>query len=180
MSDAKIVLVSFDAAAKSIVRAMDKADKAYVKATGEVNRVMQAYVDAWFIANGKDEKSVKTMGKAIRESQAVIDLVAMGACEKKTFTEYAQSAMRALHYGVPFAADLKNNPDMGLPWGKAGKGSEAAKSGKVTSTTRTDADKTLSKALAQYRALGLTEFAAGILDLALESLDGFKETMLDK
>jgi hypothetical protein len=54
------------------------------------------------------------------------------------------------------------------------------KAGPVTSTTREAADKTLSKALAQYRALGLTEFAAGVLDLAIESLDGFKETVLDK
>ena len=180
MSDTKLIPVSFDAAATAIVRTMDKADRAYAKATGEVNRIMQRYVDAWFIANGKDEKSVKAMGKAMRESQAVIDLVAMGACEKKTFTEYAQSAMRALHYGVPFSADLKNNPEMGLPWGKANKGSSSTASGKVVSTSRTDLDKTISKALAQARALGLTEFAADMLDLTIDSLEGFKETVLDK
>lgn len=181
MSDFKLIPVSFDAAAVSIIKTLDKADKAYTKATADVARVMQGFIDAWFIANGKTEPSVKAMGAAIRDSQAVIDLVAQGACEKKTFTEYAQSAMRALHYGVPFGADLKNNPEMGLPWGKAGKaGKASAKSGKVTSTTRAEADKTLSKALAQYRALGLTEFAAGLLDLAIESLDEFKETVLDK
>jgi hypothetical protein len=180
MSDTKLIPVSFDTAAKAIVRTMNKADRAYAKATGEVNRIMQGYVDSWFIANGKDEKSVKAMGKAMRESQAVVDLVAMGACEKKTFTEYAQSAMRALHYGVPFSADLKNNPEMGLPWGKAGKGSSATSSGKVVSTSRTDLDKTISKALAQARALGLTEFAADMLDLTIDSLEGFKETVLDK
>jgi hypothetical protein len=37
-------------------------------------------------------------------------------------------------------------------------------------------DKTLSKAIAQARMLGLTEFAAQVLDVAIESLDGFKET----
>ena len=172
--------VSFNADALAIVKAIDKGTKAYVKATAEVARIMQAYIDRWFIANGKSEQSVKAMGAAIRDSQAVVDLVASGAIEKKTFTEYAQGAMRALHYGVPFAADLKNNPDMALPWGKAGKGTSTTKAGRVTSTTRADADKTLSKALAQYRALGLTEFAADLLDLALESLDGFKETTLDK
>lgn len=180
MSVQTIVPVSFDTAALAILKAYDKADKAYIKATAEVQRIMQGFIDAWFIANGKAEPSVKAMGKAIRDSQAVVDLVAQGACEKKTFTEYAQSAMRALHYGIPFTADLKNDSEKGLPWGKAGKGSATAKSGKVTSTTRDDADKTLSKALAQYRSLGLTEFAAGILDLAIESLDGFKETVLDK
>ena len=183
MSATKIELtpVSFNADAMAIVKAMDKADRAYSKATAEVARIMQAYIDKWFISNGKSEQSVKAMGAAIRDSQTVIDLVATGAVLKKTFTEYAQGAMRALHYGVPFAADLKNNPDMALPWGKAGKATPSTgKAGKVTSTTRTDADKTLSKALAQYRALGLTEFAAEILDLALDSLDGFKETVLAK
>ena len=180
MTTQSIVSVSFDNNARNIGKAYSGFDKAFGKLTAIVNREMQSFIDQWFISNGKGEQSVKAMGKAIRESQVVLDLVATGAMEKKTFTEYAQGAMRALHYGVPFAADLKNNPDMALPWGKAGKGGATAKSGKVTSTTREDADKTLSKALAQYRALGLTEFAAGILDLALDSLDGFKETVLDK
>ena len=179
---AKIELspVSFNDRARAIGKAFAGFDRAHGKLTATVAREMQAYIDQWFITNGKSEQSVKAMGQAIRDSQVVVDLVATGAMEKKTFTEYAQGAMRALHYGVPFAADLKNNPDMALPWGKAGKGGATAKSGKVSTTTRADADKTLSKALAQYRALGLTEFAASILDLALDSLDGFKETIMDK
>jgi hypothetical protein len=172
-----ITVVSFDTAAVGILKTIDKADKAYSKATAEVARIMQGYIDAWLLANGRTEPSVKAMGKAIRESQAVIDLVAKGACEKKTFTEYAQSAMRALHWNVPFQADLKNKPEFALPGSKASTPANQ-KAGKVTVTTRADADKTLSKAMAQYRALGLTEFAADILDVALESLDGFKETVL--
>ena len=180
MSNLTIVPVSFDSRAAVIGKGFKSFDSAFGKLTAIVNREMQGFVDQWFVTNGKAEESIKAMGKAIRESQVVLDLVATGAMEKKTFTEYAQSAMRALHYGVPFTADLKNNADMGLPWGKAGKGTGSKPSGKVTTTTRADADKTLSKALAQYRALGLTEFAAGLLDLALESLDGFKETINDK
>ena len=49
----------------------------------------------------------------------------------------------------------------------------------VTKIDRAELDKTLSKALAQCRALGLSELAADILDLALERLDGFKETVLN-
>lgn len=177
----KIIPVSFDSNAAAIGKGFKSFDAAQEKLTAVVNREMQAFIDQWFITNGKGEAAVKAMGAAIRDSQVVIDLAATGAIEKKTFTEYAQGAMRALHYGVPFAADLKNNPDMALPWGKAGKGgATAAKSGKVTSTSRADLDKTLSKALAQARALGLTEFAADVLDLCLDSLDGFKETVLDK
>jgi hypothetical protein len=182
MASTKLELtpVSFNADAMAIVRALDKGTKAYIKATGEVARIMQQYIDKWFIANGNTEQSVKAMGSAIRDSQAVIDLVATGAIEKKTFTEYAQGAMRALHYGVPFAADLKNNPDMALPWGKAKTGGGNKPSGTVISTSRADLDKTISKALAQARALGLMDFAADVLDLCLDSLDGFKETVLSK
>jgi hypothetical protein len=177
-----ITIVSFDSRAQAIAKGFKSFDTAYGKLTSIVNREMQGFIDAWFVANGKDEPSVKAMGKAIRESQTVLDLVATGAMEKKTFTEYAQSAMRALHFGVPFSADLKNNPDKGLPWGKAGKGGDTTgKSGKVTSTTREDADKTLSKAIAQYRAIGCAVFAAELVDLAMDSLaGGFTETVLGK
>jgi hypothetical protein len=179
MANAKIVPVSFDKTAKAVLVTLESADKAYAKATAKVASLMQQYVDAWFLSNGREPASVKAMGKAIRESQAVVDLVAKGACAKKTFTEYAQSAMRALHWNVPFEASLKNKPELIIPGGKT-KSSDVGKAGPVTSTTREAADKTLSKALAQYRALGLTEFAANLLDVALDSLDGFKETVLDK
>jgi hypothetical protein len=179
MTASKITLVSFDKTAKAVLLSIESSDKAYAKATAKVAMQFQQYIDAWFIANGREPSSVKAMGKAIRESQAVIDLVAKGACERKTFTEYAQSAMRALHWDVPFEASLKNKPELALPDNKA-KTSDVGKAGPVISITRESADKTLSKALAQYRALGLTEFAANMLDLAIESLDNFKETVLDK
>lgn len=179
MPTSKITPVSFDKTAKSVLVAIESADKAYAKATAKVSMLMQQYVDTWFLANGREPASVKAMGKAIRESQAVIDLVAKGACEKKTFTEYAQSAMRALYWNVEFEASLKNKPEFALPDSKV-KTSDTGKAGPVISITRDAADKTLSKALAQYRALGLTLFAADLLDVAIESLEGFKETVLDK
>ena len=49
------------------------------------------------------------------------------------------------------------------------------KTGKVESTDRAALDKTLSKALKQARLLGLTEFAAVLLDHCVDSLDEFKE-----
>jgi hypothetical protein len=63
---------------------------------------------------------------------------------------------------------------MGLPWGGA-KGDKQSASGVVISTTREALDKTLCKALEQARALGLTEFAADMLDLCIDRLDNFKE-----
>lgn len=183
MEKTSITLVSFDNSARAIGKAYAGFDKSFSKLTATVNSAMQGFIDQWAVTNDKSEASVKAMGKAIRESQVVLDLVATGAMEKKTFTEYAQSAMRALHWGVPFSADLKNSPDMGLPWGKAGKGAgtgDSDKTGGVKSTSRADLDKTISKALAQARMLGLLEFAADLVDLATDSLDGFKETVLDK
>lgn len=181
-----IVNVPFEARAEAIVAgwaAYDKtAGKAMEKLTGIVNREIQAHVDAWVIAgNDRGQASCNALGKSIRDAQAFIDIAASGAMDKKTFTEYAQSAMRALHYNVPFAADLKNDAEKILPWSKAAGKTSAAKSGKVTVTTREEADKTLSKAIAQYRAIGCAMFAAELVDLAMDSLaGGFKETVLDK
>jgi hypothetical protein len=179
MAKATIVPVSFDKTALVIGKAQGKVDKVSALAASEIQKTMQQFIDKWFTYNGREKSSVVAMGKTVRESETVAALVASGVFEKKTFTEYAQSAMRALHWNVAFEASLKNNPEKSLPWGK-GKTSDVGKAGPVTSITRDAADKTLSKALAQYRALGLTEFAANLLDLAIESLDGFKETVLDK
>jgi len=181
-----VIVVPFDTRAETIVAgwaAYDKtAGKALEKLTSIVNREIQAHVDAWVIAgNDRGQASCNALGKSIRDAQAFIDIVATGAMDKKTFTEYAQSAMRALHWNMPFSADLKNDSSKILPWSKAAGKTSTAKAGKVTSTTREEADKTLSKAIAQYRAIGCVNFAAELVDLAMDSLaGGFKETVLDK
>ena len=169
-----ITLPSFDSHAKSILKGWKTFDKAQDKLSAVVCTTMQKFVDTWSVQVGKDEKACKALGKTIRESQVVIDAVATGQMEKRTFTEYAQSAMRALHYGVEFTPALKNDAEKILPFSK--KATPAtAKAGKVTSTTREELDKTISKAIAQARILGLSEFSASMVDLAVESLDGFKE-----
>jgi len=167
-------VIPFNSTASAIGNQFKAFDDASTKLMAFIGQTMQAYIDQWALVNDKDKASCNAMGKEIRECEAVQDLIALGAMEKKTFTEYAQSAMRALHWGVPFNAALKNDPAYALPWGKA-KPKDTTKAGKVTSTSREDLDKTLSKAIAQARMLGLTELAADILDVCLESLDGFKE-----
>ena len=174
-------IVPFSPMAKSIIGAYKTFDAASGKLTATVNREFQAYIDAWAIANDKGEASCKAMQKEIRECEAVLNIVASGAMEKKTFTEYAQSAARALHFGIAFEASLKNNDSYKLPWSKSnGAKSDPKVSGKVSSTSREELDKTISKALAQMRILGLIDLAADTLDLMLERLDGFKETVLNK
>lgn len=172
--------LSFDSFARDIVQGHKAFDKAQGKLSTIVDTTMQRFVDFVAVTSGRDEKACKALAKAIGDSQVVIDVVASGAMEKKTFTEYAQSAQRALHYNVPYAASLKNNKEMSLPWSKKGQAQGSPKAGIMTTTSRTELDKTLSKALAQARTLGLTEFAANILDLCIESLDGFTETVLTK
>lgn len=168
---------AFNAHAAAIVKAYGAFDRASSKFSAELSRTLNTYVDTCRVAQGigKDEASCKAVQKAIRESDAFVRAIADGLLESKTITEYAQGAARALHHGVEWTPRLKNDPAYALPWGKAGKGGGAGKAGAVTSTSREDLDKTLSKAIAQARMLGLTEFAAQVLDVAIESLDGFTE-----
>lgn len=172
-----VALPEFDASAKTIIKAHEALDTASAKTRDVVNYAMQSYIDKCAAAGlSKTEADVTRLGKMIRESQTVLDIVAVGAMEKKTFTEYAQSAMRAFFHGVPFSASLKNDKGMGLPWGGAKGGDKKPnKAGPSTETTRAALDKTLSKALEQARLLGLTEFAAEMLDLCIDRLDSFKE-----
>jgi hypothetical protein len=170
-----VVAPSFDAYAPNLVKAYEAFDKASNKLSTTVDVTISQYLDACTVAGvGKTEKEIKSIGAAIRDSQIVVDMVALGAFEKTTFTEYAQSAMRAYFYDVPFEQGLKNNPAFILPWSGA-KSNKAKTNGKVTTTTRVELDKTISKALEQARALGLLNFAAELVDLATESLDGFSE-----
>lgn len=174
----KTFILNFDQFATDIVKGYKAFDSAQTKLSELVEITMQQFVDHVAVNVGNDQKACEAMKKAIYDSQVVIDTVAQGIMEKKTFTEYAQSAMRALHFGVEFSPSLKNDETKKLPWSKKGSSSTSAKSGKVTNTSREELDKTLSKVLAQARILGLTEFAANVLDLAIDSLDGFKETVL--
>jgi len=181
MSVQKTVSISFDNYASAIIKGFEGFDQAQSSLSATIQTTMQQFVDHVSVTLGKDQKACEAMQKAIRDCQLVIDADASGFMKAKTFTEYAQSAARALHFGIPFETQLKQNAAYKLPWSKSGsaKGASTGKVGKVESTDRAALDKTLSKALAQARLLGLTEFAANVLDLALESLEGFKETVLD-
>lgn len=170
--------LNFDRFASEIVKGYKTFDKAQSKLSQTVATQMQQFVDHVAVTLGRDEKACKALQAAIRDSQIVIDADAAGYMNKKTFTEYAQSAARALHYNVPFEPTLKNNSEMKLPWGKSGNAQGSPKSGQVISTTHAEFHKTLCKALAQARALTLTGFAADMLDLCLDRLDGFEETVL--
>jgi len=136
---------------------------------------MQQFCDAWFISNGKTIESCKALGKTIRESKVVADIVASGAMVKKTWTEYAQSAMRAVYHGVAWEGKLKNNPDYALPGGKVSTPKDK-KAGDVSTTTLEGAHKTMQKAIAQYRLLNQSMLVAALLDSIQEFYPDFKES----
>jgi len=170
-----IVPISFDKSAKSIVSAYAAMDKAVGKTRDAIQVSMQQFCDTWLIANGKTIESVKALGKTIRESEIVVKVVASGAIDKKTFTEYAQSGMRAVFHGVAWEAGLKNNPEYALPGGKVSTPT-AEKAGKVSTTTIEAAHKTMQKAIVQYRLLNQSMLVAALLDAVQEFYPDFKES----
>jgi len=175
MTTVTIVPVSFNVAAKTIISAYAAMDKAVGKTRDAIQITMQGFCDTWFIANGKTIESVKALGKTIRESEIVVKVVASGAIDKKTFTEYAQSGMRAVFHGVAWEAGLKNNPDYALPGGKVS-APAVEKAGKVSVTTIEAAHETLQTALSQYRMLNQSMLVAALLDAVQEFYPEFKES----
>ena len=169
---------SFDPAAHDIANAHEAFDGASATMTATVTTTMQRFIDAASLTlPDRHQKACDALGKAIRDSQAVTDICdGLGAMERKTFTEYAQSAMRAFHFNVPFAPSLKNDKAFILPWsGAAGKTTDAKRAGKVETTTDEAFLETMRKAIHQARLLN-HELTVGLLiDACLEIDPEFAE-----
>ena len=162
----------------TIFKAFEGEAKAIQKARATQDQAIQQALDVMTLAC--DKPKAEFMGgnaktnPARAEVKAIFDgLVEKGFISKASGAQYQTAFWIAFESGVEFQRDLVNKKS-------DAKKESTQKAGKVTSTSRTDLDKTLSKALAQARMLGLTEFAADMLDLCIESLDDFKETVLDK
>jgi hypothetical protein len=154
---------------------------AVAKIRGDQDKAIQAVLDAMLLACDKPKaefmKGTAVKNDARREIKELFDAIVSPTCSKSSAASYQTAFWIAFERGIPFQRDLNNKKSSA---NDAPTKPAIPKSGKVTSTSRTDLDKTLSKALAQARALGLTDFAADLLDHCIESLDGFKETVLDK
>ena len=152
--------------------------KTLAKIRTEQDKAIQAVLDAMILACDKPKaefmKGNAKTNEARREIKELFDAIVSPTCSKSSAASYQSAFWIAFEQGIAFQRDLNNKKE------NAGEKSSEPKSGKVTSTSRTDLDKTLSKALAQARMLGLTEFAATLLDHCIESLDDFKETVLSK
>ena len=147
------------------------------KIRSDQDKAINVVLDAMTIACDKPKaefmKGNAKTNDARKEIKEMFDAIISPTCSKASAAQYQSAFWIAFEKGIPFQRDLVNKKS-------DDKKTDAAKSGKVISTTRAELDKTLSKALGQARALGLTEFAAEMLDLCIESLDDFKETVLDK
>jgi hypothetical protein len=162
----------------TIFKAFEGEAKAIQKARSIQDQAIQQALDVMTLACDKPKtefmKGNAKTNPARAEVKGIFDgLVEKGFISKASGAQYQSAFWIAFESDVEFSRDLVNKKS-------EAKKDATPKAGKVTSTSRTDLDKTISKALSQARMLGLTEFAAEMLDLCIESLDGFKETSLDK
>lgn len=165
----------------AVVRSFEGEAKAIAKARAAQDKAIQAALDAMFIACDKPKaeflKGNAKTNLARGQIKAMFDaIVEKGFISKSSGASYQSAFWIAFEQGVPFQRDLNNKKEK--PEGEAKTSPKA--SGAVQSTSRTDLDKTLSKAMAQARLLGLLDFAADLVDLCQDRLDGFEETVLDK
>lgn len=170
------------------------AQKMFAATHGKLNKVMATIasdrakavnqvLDAFIIACDQPKpiflKGNAATNAARYQVKAMFDgIVEAGHLEKSTAATYQSCFWIAFEQGCEWAPDLANKKSANK---QAGESSAATpKSGKVTETTRAELDKTFCKALAQARLLGLKDFAADLLDMLHDRLDGFEETVLTK
>ena len=165
----------------AVIKSFEGEAKAIAKARAGQDKAIQVALDAMLIACDKPKaeflKGNAKTNPARGQIKAMFDAICeAGYISKSSAASYQSAFWIAFEQGVSFQRDLNNKKDK--PEGEAKASTKA--SGAVQSTSRKDLDKTLSKALAQARLLGLTDFAAEVLDLCIDRLDGFEETVLDK
>ena len=165
----------------AVIKSFEGEAKAIAKARAVQDKAIQAALDAMFVACDKPKaeflKGNAKTNPARGQIKAMFDAICeAGFVSKSSAASYQSAFWIAFEQGIPFQRDLNNKKDK--PEGEAKTSAKA--SGAVQSTSRADLDKTLSKAMAQARLLGLLEFAADLVDLCADSLDGFKETVLTK
>ena len=166
----------------AVIKSFEGEAKAIAKARAQQDKAIQAALDAMFIACDKPKaeflKGNAKTNEARAQIKSMFDAIAeAGYISKSSAASYQSAFWIAFEQGIEFSRDLNNKKDKP----EAGESKTSAKaSGAVQSTSRTDLDKTLSKALAQARLLGLIDFAADLLDMCIDRLDSFQETVLAK
>jgi len=167
---------------KTFASTDNKLTKALAAIQGERSKALNVMLDAFWVACDKPKdvflKGNAATNPARAQVKGVFDsIVEAGHLTKATAATYQTCFWIAFEKGVAWAPDLANAKTKEK---QSGAGATIPKAGASTQTTRAELDKTLSKALAQARAIGLLDFAADMLDLIQDRLDNFEETVLAK
>jgi hypothetical protein len=167
----------------AVVKSFEGEAKAIAKARAGQDKAINQALDAMWIACDKPKaeflKGNAKSNEARGQIKAMFDTIAeAGYISKASAASYQTCFWIAFEQGIPFQRDLANKKSEAKS--EASTDNKTDKAGTVQSTSRTDLDKTLTKALAQARLLGLTDFAADLLDMCLDRLDNFQETVLAK
>jgi hypothetical protein len=168
----------------AVIKSFDKGAKTLDKVRQDQDKAIQATLDAMLIACDKPKALFMKGNAKTNEARGQIKAMFDAICEKgfiskSSAASYQSAYWIAFEQGIEFQRDLNNKKDKAE--GESGEAKTSTKaSGAVQSTSRTDLDKTLSKAMAQARLLGLLDFAADLVDLCQDRLDGFEETVLAK
>jgi hypothetical protein len=181
------VFPSFNTRATSIRQALIDLDMAGATSADLIKTAMQGYIDEVFLVTGKrDQPTCEMLGKMIRESEVIEQMIMDMLIEKPTVTNYAQGAMRALHFKVDWTPRLfQQTEEYKLPWSKKqasekatgtkGSSTDPKKAGKVSTTTDKELLETYRKAIQQARLLNRATQVGALIDLALEVDAEFKE-----
>jgi hypothetical protein len=155
------------------VAALNKAQDMAIQKAVDAMRLACAVPVAEFMGG-----NAKTNPARAQIALMFTEIVTAGGLSKSAGANYATSFWIAFETNVPFARTLYEGGRKAKAKAKAKAGAAATpKAGAVKTTDRAALDATLSKALAQARLLGLDSFAAEILDLCLDALDGFTEVV---
>jgi hypothetical protein len=163
-----------------------KLTKVMAAISGDRSKAVNQVLDAMWVACDQPKEIFMKGNAATNAARAQVKnmfdaIVEAGHLESNTAKSYQTCFWIAFKEGVAWSPDLANKKSAA----KSDSGTDSAdsaipKAGAATQTNRAELDKTISKALAQARAIGLTDFAAEMLDLCLDRLDNFKETVLAK
>jgi hypothetical protein len=174
-----IVPINFDAIARQtgLVKALKDTVRVESDFKSKIQVAFRQAVDAARQHNGTGETACNALYSEIMKSEFAKAFVEDAGRKVETLRNYSTGAKRALHFNLDWEASLFTKTDVyPFPWSTKKAASKAGTTtGTVKTTDRSELDKTLSKALAQARLLGLVEFSAVLVDLLVDRLEGFKE-----
>lgn len=177
---AKSVFSFSPATVKAAVSDFNKAKKADESAHLARSKAGQKMVDELTVACDQADKA-KYFDK-VKARAACMEVFTAAGLGESAIKNYPMSVKLAFIHNVPFTVSLytkQGKAAAGIATPSAGT-ADNGKSGKVSTTTEKDMNKTFSKFLAQARLINKADLVADMLDTMLDHNADFEETVLDK